>query len=130
MKTILVPDQYYNCPICGKACSSSKDTGYNSSLGKSGRYMLFFCFNPLVTDPLHYYNHIVDESIPNQIALQEFSLDLGNKTVLVCNNYQSEKTFIRTSKEASPLEVSMIIVPDFPELNSLKKKIRTSLVFS
>lgn len=130
MKIILSSDQYFNCPICGVLCTVHKVEGFHALLNKSGRFTEFFHFDALATDPLHYYTHIVDESAPTIIACQEFAIDVGTKVLLVANDYQQQKTFIRTSRYTKPLEVPMIIIPDFPDLEILKRKVRTSLVFS
>lgn len=131
MKKIVMPsDQFFNCPICGNECQVKTETGYNRTLHVQGPCQIFLCYNPLVSDPLHYYSHIVDKSDPNKISYQEFSLDLGNKSVMFANNYSFQKTIIKNSYDSKPLELSFIIEPDFPYLTSLKKKVRTAITFS
>jgi len=71
----------------------------------------------------------VDKSEPNRIAAHEIRIDLGNRYVVLVNNYQIQKSFIRTDSSKIPLEAPLL-VPDFPYLESLKKKIRTVLTFS
>jgi hypothetical protein len=95
-----------------------------------GPYQVFSCYNPLVTDPLHYYTHTVVKSDPNKILLQEFSLDLGNKSILFCNDLHLQKTIIKMAHDAEPLVLNFIIEPDFPYLTSLRKKVRTAITFS
>jgi hypothetical protein len=129
-KVVMVPDHFYNCPICGKQCEVEEVTGWNSVYRVQGPCQVFSCIMPLASDPLHCYNHIVFRAEPNQIAFQEFEVDLGNKSVLFANDYRIQHSIIKNSRDAVPLELSFIIVPDFPSLSSLKKKIRTSLTFS
>lgn len=129
-KVILLPDHFYNCPICGKQCEVEEEKGWNSVWRLHGPCQIFSCLSPLASDPLHSYNHVVLPDEPNQIAIQEFEVDLGYKSVLFTNDYRIQHSSIRNNRDAVPLELSFIIVPDFPSLTSLKKKIRTSLTFS
>lgn len=131
MKSIELPcDQYINCPICGKTCEVDEVSGYKTPIRVQGPCQIFLCHNPLVTDPLHYYSHIVDKSEPERLAYQEFSLDLGTKSILFAINFQQQKSLIKNAKDITPLELDFIISPDFPKLESLKKKVRTSITFS
>lgn len=129
-KITMSSDQFFNCPICGNKCSVSEESGYNRQLNMQGPRQVFSCYNPLVNDPLHYYSHVVEKSDPNKIAYQEFSLDLGSKNIMFANNYVVQRTSITNTHEAKPLELKFIIEPDFPYLDSLKKKIRTVITFS
>ena len=131
MKHTRLPcDQYVNCPICGKTCDIDEMQGYNTVLRVQGTCHVFNCYNPLATNPLHYYSHIVEKDKPEFIAYQEFSIDLGTQSVLFGINHIQQKSNIKTSKNMEPLELDFIIVPDFPSLEHLKKKIRTAIVFS
>ena len=103
---------------------------FNVLLNKNCATQQFFCLNPLAKDPLHYYSHIVDKSEPNRIAAHEIRIDLENKYVVLVNNYQIQRTYIRTDSNKAPLAVPVLLVPDFPDLVSLKKKIRTALTFT
>ena len=129
-KVVLCSDHFYNCPICGKQCKVEESRDFNFVLRMQGPFQQFLCINPLAEDPLHYYSHMVDKSEPNRIIYQEFSLDLGSKSVLVANNYLTQTTAIKNNRESSPLKLSFILDPDFPYLTSLKKKVRTSITFS
>lgn len=129
-RIVLVPDHFYKCPICGEQCQVEEESGYNRILRKQGSFQHFICFHPLVTDPLHYYSHMVDSSVPNEIQYQEFSLDLGHKSVMFANCYAYRQTSITNSYDSKPLELSFIITPDFPDLASLKKKVLTAITFS
>lgn len=121
MTVVLVPDHFYNCPICGAPCIED---------AKQALFQVFLCNNPLVNHPLHYYTHIVEKSTPHRIARQEFSLDLGPYIVLYASLFKSQKTVIKSQKDVKPLMLDFIISPDFPDLNGLKKKVRTSITFS
>jgi len=128
-KVVMPSDQYYNCPICGNVCEFKTETGYNRVLHMQGPCQVFLCYHPLVTDPLHYYSHIVQRSDLNVIAYQEFSLDLGNKHIMFANNFESQKAIIKSAHDSNPLEVPFIVEPDFPYLTSLKKRVRTIMTF-
>jgi len=127
---VLVPDHYYNCPICGQACLEEKIDGWRTVLKTQGACQQFICINPLANNPLHYYDHLVDEATPNRIAYQEFSIDIGSKYIMFALDLVHQKTLIKNSVNADALELDFIIVPDFPTLGSLKKKIRTAITFS
>lgn len=94
------------------------------------RAKYFLVITPLVEDPLHYYTHVVQLHEPDCIAFQEFSLDLGNKNVLVLNNFVTQKTSIKNDKDSTPLELNFILTTNFADMSALKKKIQTSIVFS
>jgi len=66
----------------------------------------------------------------NIIAYQEFSLDLGSKSILFAINYVAQTTLIKQSYDSKFLELSFVIEPDFTNLTSLKKKVRTAITFS
>ena len=121
---------YTDCPICGHACRTEESRGMNTPLAVQGPCQVFLCHTPLATEPLHYYNHIVDKAAGDFIAYQEFSIDIGDKYVLFAINYKRVKTLIRNQKNDKPLELDFILYPDFPKLTSLSKKIRTAMVFS
>lgn len=99
-------------------------------LNKQGMCQQFICINPLTNNPLHYYNHIVDKSEPNRIAYQEFSVDIGSKYIMFAIDLVHQKSLIKNSINADALELDFVIPVDFPNLNSLKKKIRTAITFS
>ena len=128
-KVVFSPDHYFNCPICGQVCREETQDGWNSSIRVSGKVTNFLCYNPLAQDPLHYYSHIVNNSEPNKIAYQEFSVDLGKRSVIFAINCNSQVSIIKDNSDAEPLELNFVIVPDFPSLYSLKKKIRTAITF-
>jgi transcription elongation factor Elf1 len=130
MKFVFSTDHFYNCPICGMDCrveDSPKD--FNVLLNRNCATQQFFCLNPLAQDPLHYYSHIVDKSEPNRIAAHEIRVDLEDRYVVLVNNYQIQRSYIRTDSGKYPME-TVLLVPDFPYLTSLKKKIRTALTFT
>jgi hypothetical protein len=129
-EVILSPDDFVKCPICGKECKMEGGRGYEYGFHGADDVIVFLCYNPLATDPLHSYSHIIAVDAPKRIAQQEFEVDLGNKSILFTNNYQTQHTLIRNSLKDKPLELSFIIVPDFPSLTSLKKRVRTAIVFS
>jgi hypothetical protein len=129
MTVVLCSDHFYNCPICGKQCRV-EEGGTNYVQRMYGSFQQFLCNGPLAVDPLHYYSHMVAKSEPNKIAYQEFSLDLGSKSILFATNYVAQTTMIKQSHDAKFLELHFIISPDFPDLTSLKKKVRTAITFS
>lgn len=132
-KLILVPDHFYNCPICGSPCDvTDPSSGFfymNLPYVKNPCHV-FYCYNPLVTDPLHYYSYIVEKDKPDIIAYQEFSLDLGAKSILFAINYLQQKSIVKNARDVQPLELDFVIAPDFPKLEHLKRKIKTAIVFS
>jgi hypothetical protein len=131
MKEIIISsDKYKNCPICNHEFKIEKGRGYIYDFHAASEVQVFLCLNPLVSDPLHSYTHIVDVDVPNQIAYQEFALDLGNKYVLFANNYKLQTSAIKNNKHGDPLLFPFIIMPDFPNLNSLKNRVKTVIVFS
>ncbi len=127
---VLVPEQFNNCPICGQTCSIEEVEGYRTSLQRQGLCQQFLCINPLADNPLHYYLHLVEHSEPTRISSQGFSLEVGNKYYLINLDLMQQKTLIKNSQHGQPLVLDFIIVPDFPALESLKKKIRTAITFS
>lgn len=124
------PEQFNNCPICKQPCSKEEVEGYRTSLKKQGLCQQFLCINPLAENPLHYYLHLVEDSNPDRIALQEFSVDIGSKYILSALDLISQRTLIKFSQHGQPLALDFVIIPDFPVLESFKKKIRTAITFS
>lgn len=120
------------CPICQQDLQESDSSPlYSMPASASGStYQLFLCLTPLASDPLHYYSHIVKNSDPFSIVFQEFAVDLGSRYVLFSNNYYEGKSLIKSTKDIEALEVPIVLVPDFPNLEGLKKKIKMSLTFS
>jgi hypothetical protein len=117
------------CPICQKEL---KQDNINPVYGGHPRSqpLIFICCSPLADDPLHYYTHTVMSEAPEWIITQEFSIDLGTKYVLFQNNYDLELSSVRSNKEIDALAIPILLVPDFPQLESLRKKIRLSITFS
>ena len=131
MKEIkLSPEQYKVCPICCHEFKKETGRGYNYDFHAANNVEVFLCLNPIASDPLHSYSHIIDTNNPDQIAYQEFAVDLGNKYVLFANNYQLQTSFIKNNKHSDPLLFPVILMPDFPSLAALKNKIKTVIVFS
>lgn len=117
-----------NCPICGNILQLEELSRYRHNGLSQGPCQQFLCYTPLVTNPLHYYSHV---AVPTcSPVIQEFSLDLGSKHVLVVNNFVIRRTSIKNNKYADPLELNFLITPDFPDCRLLKKQIRTALTFS
>lgn len=121
---------YPRCPICKKVFKVVEGNGYEYHFKAAREVKVFLCYGPLASDPLHYYSHIVDQTAPGILAYQEFSVDLGHKSILFANDYSKQQTLIRNQRNDAPLELSFLIVPDFPSLTSLKKRVRTAIVFS
>lgn len=118
-----------NCPICSTKLHYTRKNAYCALLGRSLSHVDARCIKPSVNDPLHYYTCIASENI-EPILVEEFTIDLGDRYVMIINNYEKHKTIIKTSQNTSPLELNFLIQPDFPKLISTKKKISLSLVFS
>ena len=129
-KVVLCSDHFYNCPICGTKCRVEKENVHNYVQQMHGSFQQFLCFHPLASDPHHYYSHMVSTASKNIIAYQEFSLDLGSKSILFAINYVAQTTLIKQSYDSKFLELSFVIEPDFTNLTSLKKKVRTAITFS
>lgn len=121
---------YLNCPICGKTLEVDEEPGWKTTARVQGTCLVSNCYNPLALNPLHYYSHVVDKDAPEVVLYQEFSLDLGTRSVLFGSNFQQEKSTIKSVKDVEPLELDFIIIPDFPDLESLKRKVRTALTFA
>lgn len=122
-----------HCPICRQTLKRDDVNplyGNSSSSATSSQFNIFICCSPLADDPLHYYTHTVETEEPSWIVSQEFSVDLGARYVLFSNHYKVDKSYVKSGKEISPLEIPALLVPDFPNLESLKKKIRMTIVFS
>lgn len=122
------------CPICGKETHNDPKASTMSSLRhrhyKQQPCQVFLCYNPLAGNPFHYYACTVLNSDLAHVVVEEFSVDLGSKPVIFTNDYLEGKCRIRVDKDKDPLEVAILMAPDFPELISLKKKIRTAITFS
>lgn len=129
-RIVLAPDQYYNCPICGRACIEEEVDALGTFLRKQGVCQYFLCYNPLGDQPHHYYNHFVDKADPYKIARQTFSIEVDNQLYICILDLLNQKTLISNGTETLPLEVNQVIVPDFPDLHYLVKKIRTIKTFS
>lgn len=129
----LLSEDYASCPICDMDCRMEEEHHYSYFLKRGRRVFVFFCFNPLAKDCPHYYSHIVEKSDPKNIVAHKFYIDLGNKGAIITNDYQSKSSFIRYDYEdrpQAPLEFSFLLIPDFPHLTLLKKKLRTVLTFA
>jgi hypothetical protein len=112
MDYINVKPEHY-CPICHVLLQYSDEK--------------YFCHSPYKEKPLHYYSHHI---IASKIVYQEFSVDLGNKWVMLCNDYNKKTSNIYFKKRNGiSINVPFIINPDFPDLISVSKKIKTVLVF-
>lgn len=130
-KVVLCSDHLNNCPICGTQCKVvEEERPHNYVQRMHGSFQQFICFNPLASDPHHYYSYMVNKLDQNVIAYQEFSMDLGPKSILFAINYVAQTTLIKQSYDSKFLELFFIISPDFPDLTSLKKKVRTAITFS
>jgi hypothetical protein len=124
------PHHTLQCPICQQPLLAEEGSRHRVPRGMQGACQAFICYNPLANLPLHYYSHVVVDSNLDLIIFQEFSVDLDNKWIIFANNYVDETSSIRSSKNVEPLDVPVLLLPDFPNLDSLKSKIRMSLVFS
>jgi len=132
MSVVLLQDHFYNCPICGKELKVNNNEGKDNYVQRMyGSFQQFLCFGPLAEDPLHYYSHLTDKNgKANTLSYQEFSMDLGNKSILVAHNFVAQTTLIKVDHNTKPLELFFILSPDFPYLTSFKRKVRTAITFS
>jgi hypothetical protein len=117
-----------NCPICQGVLTLDVDPPRRVSM--QGSCQSYDCYTPLDKMPLHYYSHTVRPVKPHKIISQEFSIDLGNRWVILTNDYSARKTYIKSRHDTDPLMVPVILMPDFPDLENLKNKIRMAIVFS
>jgi hypothetical protein len=121
------------CPICRQVLKKNNINplyNINSQVPLREVGDIFICCSPLANDPLHYYAHVVEKQEPYRIIFQEFSIDLGAKYVIFRNNYEVNKSFINSNRAKELLEIPILLIPDFPDLESLKKKIKLHLTFS
>jgi len=116
-----------NCPICGQKLETVEE---QVTAGLQGPCQEFLCYNPLVNDPLHYYSHKVWRSGRKRIAYQEFEVNMGNRPIIFVNNFENQTSSVKIDKDKKPLEIPLILRPDFPTLEGLKSKIRMALVFT
>src|SRR5271154_3609887 len=112
-----------HCPICQGVLCNDNDGG-QYSLEK------YSCYNPLASDPLHYYHHRVSQVDPDTLSYQEFSVNLGHRYIIFTNNYSMDTSSIKSAKGSEPLVIPILLMPDFPSLEILKNKIKMALVFS
>lgn len=119
------------CPICRKELKQEEINPLFAQAypGSTRPGLIFICCSPLANDPLHYYVHTVKRDDPGLINFQEFTIDLGSKYVIFRNDYEGEKSAVKSNKDIAALMVPFL-VPDFPKLESLKKKIKLSIAFS
>ena len=118
------------CPICHKDLEQEEINSIHSAFPYSGTLGgNFICLSPLANDPLHYYAHIAEGAEPSWISFQEFTIDLGSKYVIFRNDYEGEKSSVKSNKDIEALSVPFL-TPDFPNLESLRKKIKLSITFS
>lgn len=133
-RLVLVPDHFYNCPICGQPCDISEPDSYLGSQINGAQLQwpcqLFICLNPLAIASLHYYAHFVEKSAPHRIAFQEFSLSIGNRVYLFANNLKYQESIVKCDSDSKPLFFNFVIEPDFPDLSLLSKKVKTYITFS
>ena len=131
-----VSSNLQSCPICGQKLQRLQiGDKIKAPPGFFGLVfphfvMTSFCYNPTKLDPLHYYGHHTDSLVPDFIGIQEFSIDLGHRNVLFGNDYVSGISIIKSSTTTKPLELSFLLVPDFPDLTVLRRRIKTSIVFA
>ena len=116
-----------NCPICQGVLTLDADPPRRTSM--QGTCQSYDCYTPLDNMPLHYYSHMVRPAKPNKIISQEFSIDLGSRWVILTIDYSAKKTYIKSSHNTEALAISVVLAPDFPDMENLKNKIRMALVF-
>jgi hypothetical protein len=116
-----------HCPICKGVLVNDNGSVHGGSTFSLEK---FSCYNPLASDPLHYYHHQVNPVDPDTLAYQEFSVNLGHRYIIFSNHYSLHTSFIKTARGAEPLMIPVLLIPDFPSLEKLKNKIKISMVFS
>lgn len=114
-----------NCPICGQKLEVTVE---QVTAGLQGPCQEFLCYHPLANDPLHYYSHKVWNG-RKRIVYQEFEVNMGNRPIIFVNNFENQTSCVRIDKDKKPLEIPLILRPDFPTLEGLKNKIRMAIVF-
>lgn len=119
-----------SCPICGGELRQEQSNPlYQLQMRDSGQ--IFLCFSPLFNDPLHYYSHTVATDNSDWIISQEFSINIGSRYVMFYNDYQLDQSSIRSdARSAETLQIPILVIPDFPNLENLKRKIKLSITFS
>src|SRR5581483_8360840 len=105
------------CPICKNELAQDK---LHQKFGKQDACQVFICFSPLADDPLHYYSHTIKDDGSDWIIFQEFSVDIGSRYVLFNNDYETDKSSIRSAIGQEALDIPVLLIPDFPSLDNLK----------
>ena len=121
------PKHKADCPICGRELEEGIE---HVTAALQTPCQEFSCYHPLVNDPLHYYSHKVWRGGRKRIVYQEFEVNMGNRPIIFVNNFENQTSHVRIDKDKKPLEIPLILRPDFPTLEGLKSKIRMALVFT
>lgn len=122
------------CPVCGNKLLIEKTYNPVGLLKRSyiNRTLLVSatCFHTNPDDPLHYYGNFSDAKYPSVVLFDEFSINIGNKYVMFSNVYSENRSLIWSREGSKSIGLPFIIEPDYPNLTSLKKKVRSSITFS
>ena len=119
----------HQCPICCKDLRQDKVSPL-STKGKQNACQVFICCEPLVEDPLHYYSHVVCDDEPDWIFQQEFSVNIGSRYVMFYNDYQIDRSWIKSNVRHTSFSMPALLIPDFPIMDTLKRKIKLAITFS
>lgn len=121
---------FLNCPICSHALENFK--GYDKLVAQKiaqGRWQGICQYTCNLSTTNHYYSHGTILTQPDNIIFQELSVEVPNKRILLSNNYFGETSLIKFYDHSSPISIPTILVPDFPDLEKLKNKIRLAITF-
>jgi hypothetical protein len=116
-----------HCPICQGVLCFDND-GRLSNPSPTGEKL--YCYNPLASEPLHYYHQQVSPIDPDTLSYQEFTVNLGHRYVIFANHYTLNTSFVKSARGADALIIPVLLMPDFPSLENLKNKIKMAMVFS
>ena len=118
-----------DCPICNRQLRSEPDP--------QSVYQVFFCFNPLANETRdHYYSHTISWTEPHALLMQEFNVYVEDKLITCSLNFTRQTTtlyqhqHIENMRSIRPSVLSFMLVPDFPDMAYIKRKIATAMVCS
>ncbi|MFA6609036.1 MAG: hypothetical protein WCT07_03980 [Candidatus Paceibacterota bacterium] len=122
------------CPVCGNELFveiTNNPVGIlKRSISNGTSLISATCFHPNSKDPLHYYGNFSDAKYPDVVLFDEFSINIGNKYVMFSNVYMENRSLIWSKEGSDSIGLPFIIEPDYPNLTSLKKKVRLSITFA
>jgi hypothetical protein len=123
---------YSNCPICNGVLKENSNARYGYQWNSSQE-----CCVPTKENPLHnFVQHTIKsfkdiEDLEGYLTLGaiEFTINMNYRTVILINNFMTNKSEIKTNKQTDTHKLNFLLEPDFPDLKRLKKKVATAIVF-